>query len=676
MITVSTTNQTPNVNDLVGFNISLYYLGGGACDNCAYNITTRPYETVSMSKSGNSITGNFTATRLGLYSLLINVTEPTNNNNVIRNYAFLVNTTEAKVDYYFRDVNPTHGQPTGIGTDAKSLLLTPPTTEEYWSCSGWVQASPDDLTVTVPSFIKDMNMSFWYKAESDSYTGVERYTTYDSNSDYNQSVPIVTVYTWINRNFTVNWSMDYVKSWYRLAVKLRTHPTWYTNQTNPSYVNISYLYTTTPQIKNNTNTDVLILSATSPASDTNNATIYLDGTGSTNLTVQMPNTTINYSAKMDGNDCNDANCNLTSQANGELNFTLTLGSEHNITIEEESDADPTASLGTNPVTYYNDSDGSIVFDLKCSDNIGVSTLKLYGNWSGWHANQTNSSPTNNGWWNVTVSGIPEGTWKWDAWCNDTINQADWSNVNRTFTVDLTNPQIGSKHINNSGSVGMNTIVCLNVSGVSDNFGVNAVWTTVTQSNGSIFNITMSDTGSCAGSAGDGWYSVNVNVGDSAGTFFYNTTYVNDSSGRINSNTTVLNLSVSACNVDFAMTSQLEAGIRFAEQDPDQVNVSAVDNGNYNITDLSTAGCGTVNVSIMATGDLVNGSSVIGIGNVTVNSTSPDSQVIQLSTGYQLIRSNVPAGQSNITTLYFWLSVPQGQDPNSYNTTIYIKEERG
>ncbi|NIO19433.1 MAG: HTH domain-containing protein [Candidatus Aenigmarchaeota archaeon] len=229
------------------------------------------------------------------------------------------------------------------------------------------------------------------------------------------------------------------------------------------------------------------------------------------------------------------------------------------------DSPPNASLGTNPVAYYNDSDGSITFDLKCYDNLDVDTVKLYGNWSGWHANQTNSSPVNDVWWNVTVDGIPEGTWKWGVWCNDTIGQEDWSDVNRTFTVET-------------------------------------------------------------------------------------------------------------CNVNFTMTNELQLGIRFGNQDPGVANVSAIDNGNYNITDTSTSACGTVNVSIRATDDLVNGSSKIGIGNVTVNSTSPSSETIQLSTTYQLIRSGVPAGENNVTTLYFWLTVPSGQEPQYYNTTIYIMEE--
>ncbi|MCK4496700.1 MAG: hypothetical protein KAU24_00785, partial [Candidatus Aenigmarchaeota archaeon] len=116
----------------------------------------------------------------------------------------------------------------------------------------------------------------------------------------------------------------------------------------------------------------------------------------------------------------------------EANDTLVVG------------APPTASLGTNPVPYYYDSDGSIIFDLKCSDDVGVDTLQLWGNWSGWHANQTNSTPQNNTWWNVTVNGIPEGIWKWGAWCNDTSGQEDWSDVNRTFTVDTQPPIISGE----------------------------------------------------------------------------------------------------------------------------------------------------------------------------------------------------------------------------------------
>jgi hypothetical protein len=410
-----------------------------------------------------------------------------------------------------------------------------------------------------------------------------------------------------------------------------------------------------------------------------------------------------FNSSYDGN--NKSSC-LFGYAGGQLEIAVNLsvinlsaGRNANITFETGSsasydfapdypsfvsydvpggDAPPAASLGTNPIASFNDSDGSVTFDLKCSDDIGVSALKLYGNWSGsWSAKATNSTPTNNGFWNVTVASIPEGVWKWGAWCNDTLNQEDWSDANRTFTVDLTNPAIGSKHINESGLVNPGVIICLNVSGVSDAFGIDSVWTTVTQSNGSVFNATMSDTGSCAGSAADGWYSLNADVGDEAGTFFYNTTYVNDTHGRISYNASVLQLTVSppSCSVDFAMSANLLQGVQFDAQDPGTANASANGNGYYEVTDLSTSGCGTVNVSVMAVDDLISGTTIIGIGNVTVNSTSASSHVIQLSKSYQLIRSGVPAGGNEVTTLYFWLSTPPGQEPKVYNTTIYVKEEK-
>ncbi|MCX6742536.1 MAG: right-handed parallel beta-helix repeat-containing protein [Candidatus Pacearchaeota archaeon] len=106
---------------------------------------------------------------------------------------------------------------------------------------------------------------------------------------------------------------------------------------------------------------------------------------------------------------------------------------------------PIASFGTNPVDNYNDTDGSIVFDLKCSDNINVSYIQLWTNTTGtWHANYTNSSMSNynNTWLNITVTGIPQGqNYKWAVWCNDTSDNSDWTGTNRTFNVKNTAPTI-------------------------------------------------------------------------------------------------------------------------------------------------------------------------------------------------------------------------------------------
>ena len=130
----------------------------------------------------------------------------------------------------------------------------------------------------------------------------------------------------------------------------------------------------------------------------------------------------------------------------ELVFTDTVTNVYfaNITINITGyNTAPTAYFGANPADNNNDADGSIAFDINCSDNAGVSTIQLWTNSTGiWHANYTNSSYTNNTALSVTVNGIPEGNnFKWAVWCNDTAGVGDWTDTNKTFNVDKTAPTI-------------------------------------------------------------------------------------------------------------------------------------------------------------------------------------------------------------------------------------------
>jgi hypothetical protein len=96
---------------------------------------------------------------------------------------------------------------------------------------------------------------------------------------------------------------------------------------------------------------------------------------------------------------------------------------------------PIASFGTNPIDNYNSSSRSVTFDFKASDNVGVNTIQLYGNWSGsWMANYTNSSYVNDTWLNITITGIPEGYFTWGIFTNDTAGNYDWTDTNRTLKV--------------------------------------------------------------------------------------------------------------------------------------------------------------------------------------------------------------------------------------------------
>ena len=172
-----------------------------------------------------------------------------------------------------------------------------------------------------------------------------------------------------------------------------------------------------------------------------------------------------------------------------------------------------------------------------------------------------------------------------------------------------------------------------------------------------------------------WSNVTRSVNSTTGCTLRWKVYANDSADNWNASEIYSYQTGSpSCSVDFNMTTTLQNGVGFGLQDSD-TNVSAAGNGFYNVTDLSSLECATVNVSIRALGDLVDGGDSIGIGNITVNSTSPSSQTIQLSTSYQLIRSSVPAGEENITDLHFWLHIPQDQNPKFYNTTIRLKLER-
>jgi len=189
-----------------------------------------------------------------------------------------------------------------------------------------------------------VNISAWYTSTGSSLFGVQRYLTYNTYMDFNSSVTNTPTYLWGTANFdNLNWTMDYLRSWYWVAIKLSgASPHWKTTVSQPSYANFTFEYTTTPAIKSSSNADVMLYSATSASGDTNNASIILNGVGTTYLVVQMPNTALTYTATWDGGACTGGDCSFT-QSSGELNFTLNLGSEHTINISE-------AGTGTNDIT--------------------------------------------------------------------------------------------------------------------------------------------------------------------------------------------------------------------------------------------------------------------------------------------------------------------------------------
>ncbi len=191
---------------------------------------------------------------------------------------------------------------------------------------------------------------------------------------------------------------------------------------------------------------------------------------------------------------------------------------------------PIASFGTNPIDVYNSTSSSVTFDLKVSDNLAVSYLKLYGNWSGtWQANQTNSSPYNDTYWNKTVSGIPDGYYVWAAWGNDSVGNSAFTTANRTLTIDTIPPTITLPVYTNGTQKSNTQTLTLNIS-VTDattspsycNIEINGTNTTLAVSNGWCNTTNGNLTG-----LSDGNKTIKVYVNDTVGNLALNNSYVVD-----------------------------------------------------------------------------------------------------------------------------------------------------
>jgi len=129
-----------------------------------------------------------------------------------------------------------------------------------------------------------------------------------------------------------------------------------------------------------------------------------------------------------------------------------------------------------------------------------------------------------------------------------------------------------------------------------------------------------------------------------------------------SNSTV---SITTCTIDIdAAWSRIDFGVL---QPGQSIEAPGNQNHLYNITILDTTTCPS-DIYLMGT-DLQNGTSIIGVGNITWNSTQVSQK--SLSKTYQLAGSSLDSG-TNLTTFY-WISVPTGIPWGKYNGTLYVKK---
>ena len=329
-------NPEINHNQLKNFEISITNIDNQPLPFDSYNVYTLPSEELSIQRQGNTLLGYFTPTKEGIYSLIIEI--KSNEETFKEIYYYIVNAEASSVKYYFRDINPTHGQPgdgkgdDGDHGDLKALVLDPPDEGmEYWKCARWVQSSPDEIPEDMAYFsiLTSVDTGFWYQVKDFLYfpisrMGIQRFATKGTFVNrFNRIKPTPRGeidnpddYSWTNKKIScLYWPMTSEQSWYFLSIKIAGDcPYVMTIPEQPSYAEFSYLYYDALDIKIDSNPSVKLLSATLDAENKHNAEITLQGEGKTDIVVQMNDKSVKYTALI-----NNVKTDII-QRNGELVF--------------------------------------------------------------------------------------------------------------------------------------------------------------------------------------------------------------------------------------------------------------------------------------------------------------------------------------------------------------------
>jgi len=110
------------------------------------------------------------------------------------------------------------------------------------------------------------------------------------------------------------------------------------------------------------------------------------------------------------------------------------------TLAPEVDNAPTVILNS-PADLAGLTSTSVDFNCTATDDINLTNVTLYGNWStGWHANNTNSSEENATDYIFTVD-IPDGMYYWTCEACDNTSQCTSAASNFTFSIDSIFPLI-------------------------------------------------------------------------------------------------------------------------------------------------------------------------------------------------------------------------------------------
>jgi len=199
---------------------------------------------------------------------------------------------------------------------------------------------------------------------------------------------------------------------------------------NKNYTNSSIMYvltiqdTTAPQFTNLANQTVA----------ENETLVYdIDATDLSGISCFEVNDTTNFNI-----NCSGYLTNATDLSPGVywLNITVndTSGNENYgiIYVNVTDVTAPTITLN-DPIDNYNSTSQQVQFNCTALDNVALTNVTLYGNWSGWHANETNISGVNGADYLFTKT-IPDGDYLWNCKACDNSGYCAFAIVNRTLNI--------------------------------------------------------------------------------------------------------------------------------------------------------------------------------------------------------------------------------------------------
>ncbi len=287
------------------------------------NITLIPYEeSFGNMTYSNGVISNFTLSNIGTYHSLLNITDDFNNTLKITEYDYKVDEVQNNINYYIRETAPTHGQLDTTGQDWGVMNFIKPLTGlggEYLLCTSFIEFFPDAVYNNISlGTITDFSITSWFKSDLNMTLCLSEDMTVPEFCNYSSHIPASpSGYSVMQRNMSINWTIYNLNDWYYHFIvfingSVGASPRMVIADTNASHVNITYNYTLPISVTRNS--DFNILSSTSPITDKYNTTVIFEGSGTTNITVQMTNSSIFYYGMLNDNLCypiNDANNNCT-----------------------------------------------------------------------------------------------------------------------------------------------------------------------------------------------------------------------------------------------------------------------------------------------------------------------------------------------------------------------------